>query len=154
MSDLTQIATLSPFLESQPSWKSLTSLSLQDRATKWHYFRNNNPPTHPSRCISLRRPFLSDHWSDLPQILNFGLGDPTKIEDSLNEDNIHWKTTQNIKSWISLQPLISSSSNFKTKLRGPYQNKNKNKMKTTSYGRRPQNIQSISATTDWIFLGF
>jgi hypothetical protein len=42
---------------------------------------------------------------------------------------IHMKTTtngrrpQNIKSWISQQPMIRSSSNFKLKLRGPNQNK-------------------------------
>ena len=29
---------------------------------------------------------------------------------------------QNIKSWISQQPLIGSTSNFKLKLRGPNQN--------------------------------
>ena len=29
---------------------------------------------------------------------------------------------QNIKSWISQQPLIGSSSNFKLKLRGPNKN--------------------------------
>ena len=41
------IATLGPILESQLSWKSLTRLSLQDRATKWYYFPNSNPPTWP-----------------------------------------------------------------------------------------------------------
>ena len=37
--------------------------------------------------------YLSNHWSDLPQILNLGLGDPTKIEDSWNEDDIYWQKT-------------------------------------------------------------
>ena len=68
------IATLGPILESQLSWKSLTRLSLQDRATKWHYFPNSNPPTHPpthpSHRISLWHPFLSNYWFDLTQNLN------------------------------------------------------------------------------------
>ena len=43
------------------------------------------------------------------------------------EDNLQWKTTsigrspQNMKIWISQQPLIESSSNFKHKLMGPNQ---------------------------------
>ena len=60
---------------------------------------------------------------------------------------------QNIKSWISQQPLIGSSSNFKLKLRGPNQNQKYMKWrrppmeddlqwKTTSNGRRPPNIKS------------
>ena len=63
------------------------------------------------------------------------------------EDDLQWKTTskerqpQNIKSWISQQPLIEFGSHFKLKLRGPNQNKYP-KMKTTSNGRQPQNIKS------------
>jgi hypothetical protein len=49
---------------------------------------------------------------------------------------------QNIKSWISQQPLIGSSSNLKLKLRGPNKNIKLLEMKTTSNGRRPQNIKS------------
>jgi hypothetical protein len=43
---------------------------------------------------------------------------------------------QNIKSGISQQPLIGSSSNFKLKFCLKF------KMKMTSDGRRPQNIKS------------
>jgi hypothetical protein len=45
------------------------------------------------------------------------------------EEDLGWKTTldgrrpQNIKSGISQQPMIRSSSNFKLKPRGPNQNK-------------------------------
>ena len=52
--------------------------------------------THPSttRPIALIcEIFLMNHSSDLPQILNLGLGNPTKIEDSWIEDNLNWKTT-------------------------------------------------------------
>jgi hypothetical protein len=58
------------------------------------------------------------------------------------------KTTSNgrqppkIKSGISQQPLIRSSSNFKLKLRGQIQNLIMVLMKTTSNGRQPQNIES------------
>ena len=38
--------------------------------------------------------YHSNHWSDLPQILNFGWGDQTKIENSWNEDDLQWKTSK------------------------------------------------------------
>ena len=52
------------------------------------------------------------------------------------------RRTQNIKSGISQQPLIGSSSNFKLKLIGPNQNFILLIMKMTYKGRRPQNIKS------------
>ena len=52
---------------------------------------------NPSHRISLWEPFLSNHSSDLPQILNLGWGDQTKIEDSWNEDDLQWKTTSKYK---------------------------------------------------------
>ena len=84
--------------------------------------------------------YLSNHWSDLPQMLYLSLWDQTKIEDCLKwrrlpmEDNhkisnikisnpnwkflevkmtFYWRQPQNIKSGISQQPLIWTSSNFK-----------------------------------------
>ena len=48
----------------------------------------------------------------------------------------------NIKSGISLQPLIGSFSNFKLKLRMPNYIVQILRMKTTSNGRQPQNIKS------------
>jgi hypothetical protein len=65
--------------------------------------------------------YLSEHWTDLPQILNLSLEDQTEIKKII----VEMKTTsngrrpQNIKSWISQQPLIRSSSNFKLMLRRP-----------------------------------
>ena len=70
----------------------------------------------------LKVEYLSNHWSDFPQILNLSLGDQTKIKNAWNEDDLHGRWPQNIKSWISQQPLIGFSSNLKLKLRGtnPY----------------------------------
>ena len=68
--------------------------------------------------------YLSNHWSDLPKILNLSSGEETQIKNTWNEDNLQWKTTskgrrpQNIKSWISQQQMIGSSSNVRPKLRG------------------------------------
>ena len=42
----------------------------------------------------LKVEYLSNHWSDLPQILNLGWGDQTKIEISWNEDDLQWKTSK------------------------------------------------------------
>ena len=90
----------------------------------------------------LKVEYLSNHSSDPPQILNLRSGDQTKIKNAWNEDNLQWKTTSNIESAISQQPLIGSSSNFKLKLRGPKQNQKMLQMKTTSDGRRPKHIES------------
>ena len=48
---------------------------------------------------------------------------------------------QNIKSGISQQPLIGSSSNFKLKLRGPDNNKKLLEIKMSSIGRQTSNIE-------------
>jgi hypothetical protein len=53
------------------------------------------------------------------------------------EDDLQWKLASNIKSGISQQPLIGSSTNLKLKPRGPNQNKIWLERKTTSDGRRP-----------------
>ena len=37
--------------------------------------------------------YLSNLGSDFPQILNLSLGDPTKIKNASNEDDLQWKTT-------------------------------------------------------------
>ena len=70
---------------------------------------------------------LGNHWSNLPQILTLSSGDQTKVKIGFNEDDLQWKTTsngrwpQNMKIWISQQPLIGYSSNFKHKLIRSYQ---------------------------------
>ena len=68
--------------------------------------------------------YLSNHWSDFPQILNLSLWDQTKIKNAWNKDDLQWKMTSkedDLKSWISQQPLIGFSSNFKLNLMGPNQ---------------------------------
>ena len=37
--------------------------------------------------------YLSNHWSELPQILNLNSEDQTKIQNAVNEDDLQWKTT-------------------------------------------------------------
>ena len=59
-----------------------------------------------------------------------------------NEDDLQWKTTSNIKIWISQKLLIGSYSNLKLRLRRPNQSIQILQMKTTSHGRWPQNIKS------------
>ena len=61
------------------------------------------PPTHPSHHRSLKFVLIS-----------------LKILEMKTTYNV--RQPQNIKSWISQQPLFGSSSNFKLNLRGPYQN--------------------------------
>ena len=39
----------------------------------------------------LKVEYLSNHWSDLPQILNLSLGEQTKTKNALNEDDLQWK---------------------------------------------------------------
>ena len=41
----------------------------------------------------LKVDYLSNNRSYLPQILSLSLGDLTKIQDSLNKDDLGWKMT-------------------------------------------------------------
>ena len=41
----------------------------------------------------LKVEYLSNHWSDFPQISNLSLGDQTKIKNAWNKDDLQWKTT-------------------------------------------------------------
>ena len=41
----------------------------------------------------LKVEYLSNYWSDLPQILNLCLGDQTKLDITHNEDDSQWKMT-------------------------------------------------------------
>ena len=87
-----------PILEFHLSWKSSKSL-LARWAAKWYYF-------------------LKDH----SQILNLSSGDQTKSKMLEMKKTSNRRRPQNIKSWISLQPMARSFSNFKLKVRGPNQN--------------------------------
>ena len=111
--------------------------------------------------------YLSNHWSDLPQILNLGLYDQRELCKCFKwrrphmEDDLKWKTTSDIKSEISQQLLVGSSPNFKLRLIWPKQTFQMFQMKTTSNERRPQMEDylkyqkwDISATTSQIFHKF
>ena len=66
--------------------------------------------------------YLSNHYSDLLQILNLSLGDHTKTKILKMKLTLNERQPQNSLSWISQQPLIGSSWNLKLELRGTYQN--------------------------------
>ena len=61
-----------------PSWnfslaEHLKSLSLQDGPREWHYFPDSYPPSHPHSRPTVKvcdMEYLSDLWTDHPQILN------------------------------------------------------------------------------------
>jgi hypothetical protein len=107
--------------------------------------------SHWRRPHKLKVEYLSNHWLDLPQILNLSWGDQTKWPEI--KTNSNGRRPHNIKFWIAQQPLIRSSSNFELKLRGPNQmawNRDELQWKTnTQY-----TILNSSATTYQIFLKF
>ena len=86
--------------------------------------------------------YLSNHWSDLPQIWNLSLYDQIKEYKGVKwrcaqmEGNLQWP--QNIKSGIFQQPLAGSYANLKLKIMGVNQRVQKCQMKMTSNGRRPK----------------
>ena len=41
----------------------------------------------------LKVEYLSNQWSDFPQILNLSLGDQGKIINAYNKDELQWKMT-------------------------------------------------------------
>ena len=41
--------------------------------------------------------YFSDHWLDLPQILNLSWEDQTELKNTWNEDNLELKTTSKYK---------------------------------------------------------
>ena len=121
------------WISQQPLIGSSSNFKLKLRGPNQNqkYLKWRRPPMEDDLKI-LKVEYLSNHWSDLPQILNWSSGDQIKIKNAWNgrrppmEDDLHSnrRRPQNIKSWISQQPLIGSSSNFKLKLRGPNQNQN------------------------------
>ena len=83
--------------------------------------------------------YLSNHWSDLPQISNFGLCDQSKLCKCFQwrwpwmEDDIKRKTSSDIKSGIFQQLLVVFSPNFKLMLMWPRQTLQMFRMKTTPH---------------------
>ena len=54
---------------------------------------NGRRPKMEDDLKILKVEYLSNHWSDFPQISNISLGDQTKIKNTQNEDDLQWKTT-------------------------------------------------------------
>ena len=54
---------------------------------------NRSQPTIEDELKILKVEYLSNYWSDFPQILKLSSGDQTKIKNAYNEDDIQWKTT-------------------------------------------------------------
>ena len=96
-------------------------------------FRGQN---QNQKCLKLRRTpikdnlkllkveYLSNCWSYLPPFLNLSSGDQTKTKMLKMKMISNGRQHQTIQSWIYQQLLIGSSSNYKLKLRGLYQNQN------------------------------
>ena len=75
-------------------------LKLRGRNQNKKLLKQRQPPMEDDLKI-LKIEYLSNHWSDFPQILNLSSRDQTKI-----------RNPQNIKRWISQQPLTGSFSIF------------------------------------------
>ena len=63
------------------------------------------------------------------------------VQKTLIEDNPDGIWPQNIKSWISQQPLVISYPKFKHKLRGPNEWVQKTWIEDDNNWRQPQNIK-------------
>ena len=85
--------------------------------------------------------YVSKRWSDPPQILDLCSWDQNKIKMPEMNTTSNGRRPQKLKSWISQQPLIGSSSNLKHKFRGTKPKSKMLEMKTMSNGRWPQNIK-------------
>ena len=103
----------------------------------------------------LKLKYLCNHWLDLPQILNLSLYDQTRLyiwiksRRSQMKDDLQWKTTTNIKSEISLQPVVGSSPNFKLKLIWPNQTLHMIQTKTDSNGTQTQTLKVKYLCNHW-----
>ena len=82
---------------------------------------------------------LSNHWSDLPQIVNLNLEDQTKFEYCLK------------RRGHPIEDISATTDQTSSKHMGPNQNLNLLKMKMTSNVRQSKNIKSGS-TSHWILL--
>ena len=99
--------------------------------------------------------YLSNYWLDLPQILNLGLYDQRELCKCFKwrrpqmEDDLKWKTTSNVKSEISQQPLVGSSPNFKLRHMWLKQTLQMCQMNKAFNGRRPQILKVIYLSNHW-----
>ena len=142
-----------------PSWnfslaENLKSLDLQDGPRKWHYFSNSyhmssattyhmssattHPPSRPTVNVCDME-YLSDHWTDLPQILNLSLGDQTEIKKILSkwrrppmEEDLKILKVEYLSNHSSDPPqILNLSSGDQTKIKNAW-NEDDLQWKTTS----------------------
>ena len=113
-------SNIKSWISQQPLIGSSSNFKLKLRGTNQNikYSKWRWPPMEDDLKM-LKVEYLSNHSSDPPQILNLRSGDQTKIKMLDMKTTSNGRRPQNIKSWISQQPLIRSSSNFKLKLRRP-----------------------------------
>ena len=107
--------------------------------TKLYYYKSLNwrrPLTEDDLKI-FKVEYLCNHLLDHTQISNLGLDDQTLFYKSLKG-----RRPQNIKSRVSPQPFIGSSSNFKLRFWWLNHILQIRKRKMTSNGRGPLNIKS------------
>jgi hypothetical protein len=102
--------------------------------------------------------YLCNDWPDLPQSLNLGLYDQSKLYKCFKwrrpqlEDNLNWKITSNIKSGISQQLLVGSFQFFLLKRVWPKQNVSNGddlQWKRTSNGILPQISKVKYLSNNW-----
>ncbi len=122
-------------------------LSIEDIKIKWRWPLIKDDLKWKMAPKYKKVEYLGNHWLDLTQIWNVSTGDQTKSKMVKMKTTFNRRRPQNIKSWISQQPLIGFSSNFKHKLRDQTkfkntQNEDALQQKTTSNGRQPEHIKS------------
>ena len=123
--------------EDELQWKTTSNRRLP-QISKVKYLSTYWPPMEDDLKWKTTSNIKSNNWSDLFQILNWGLWDQSKLYKCFKwkrhtmEDNIKWKTTSNIKNKISQQLLVGSSHNFELRVMWPKQTLQMFQMKTTS----------------------
>ena len=117
-------------------------------------------PNQNEKCLKWRRPqmeedlkilnveCLSNHWSDLPQILNSISGDQTKTKNTWNKDYLKILKVEYLNNyWLDLPQILNWSKGDQTKTKIF-------EMKTTYDGRQPQNNISWISQKQLIELNF
>ena len=85
--------------------KSLKWRSSGDQTKIKHSSNGRRPPMEDNLRI-LKVEYISNHWSDLPEISNFMSGDQTKIYNTWNEDNLNILLVKYLSNHYSDLPQI------------------------------------------------
>ena len=57
----------------------------------------------------LKVEYLSNHWSDLLQILNWSSEDQTKNQNTLNEEDLKLLKVEYLSNWLDLPQILNYS---------------------------------------------